>query len=807
MEQQGKRVALPAYLRRRLQAFHVGQGAEQSFIVKDQATDRTFQFEPWQFFILEILPGCENFPKLESIFKDRFGHPITKDKVEDLFSTVAGNGLLGIGADSHPMLSPYANKGRFGALNAQEKHDQSAASGTKNSGGAEAPQSQEAASTGMQDVIGPDETKHTLTWEIFDPRPLLKLLQPLLLPFRYALYLLPLLVISALLTSIRYADLIQLDLHRLHGTATLVGHVLFGMFTVNLLVTLATAIVAYQYRATVSAICIVLLMGFLPRFKAKVSNTGQLSRRERIWLHATPLLLRAGLFSIGIFIWLGSKDMSSTLAQLGLAVAAICTIDLLIFSANPLVRGPGYHLLVAFLNEPKLLEKSYKALFNRLKGNTYSKTDSGILAAYALATFIYGFLLSVAALLIVSQWVKVNLGGGKIILIVLFGIYLFWRFIVKLKNINEAYDRTVQFDRWRKRTLSEEEKAGVEVKDIPNNLITYIKKALPFTLLIILFLPYSYEPGGNFVIFSGTQQELTTDLDGTIAEVNFNGGEELKAGTVIARLSSDDYQSQVNIYNARMQEQQSVIDDLKSRPKPEEIKLAESALQVTLTQETFSRGKAERSKKLYQDGAISFEEMDKAMRENNVDLRQVEEKRANLALIKSGVTPDVIAAAKGKLKSYQEERDAYLDKINRSTIRMPFDGVLVAAQLKQRVGSFLGKGKPFAMVEQADKVVAEIEVPESDIGYIANSAKVVVRPTAYYNVSFTGTVTNINRDVTSQQSGNVVKVYTVLDNKNGKLKAGMTGYAKIDGGTLPVWEAFSLAIARFIQVELWSWIP
>lgn len=832
MDQQSKRVALPAYLQRKLQAFQVEQGTEHSFIIKDQASGKTFQFEPWQFFIMEILPGCDNFPKLESIFEDRFGHPITKDKVDELFSAVAGNGLLGIGAASHPLLSPYIEKIKLGAgINAQGKPDQDAVSGTKSSGGAEAPLSggaapagsaedakankqptgaaaedQEPLPAGVQDVIGFDETKSRVTWMLFDPRPLFKLLQPLLSPFRYALYLLPLFFIGALLTSIRHADMIKMDMTRLLGAISIFEHALFSMLTVNLLVTFATAIAAYTYRATVSGIGIVLMMGFLPRFMVRVGHTRQLSRRERMWLHATPLLMRAGLFSAGILIWFSGRPSDSLLPQFGLAMALICTVSLL-FTANPLIKSSGYHLLAAFLDEPHLMGKSYKAFFNKLRGNVYSKTDSGVLASFALASFSYVFLAVVVILFVFGSWLKIKLGGASIVLTVLLGLYLFRRLTVKFKKIEQAYERSSQFDRWRKRTLSEEEKEGVEVKEIPSTLTSYIKKALPFTLLIILFLPYSYEPGGSFVILSDTRQNLTTDIAGEIAEVYFNGGEELKKGAVIARLSYNDYQSQVNIYNARMQEQQSVIDDLKSKPKPEEVKLADSALQVALTEETFSKGKAERSKKLFEEGAISFDEMDKAEKDYQVDISQVQEKRANLALVKTGTTPDAIAAAEGKLKYYREERDSYQDKINRSIIRMPFDGVLVATQLKQKIGSFLGVGIPFAIVEQTDKVLAEIEVPESDIGYISNSAKVLVRPFAYHNVDFIGTVAKIDNDVTSEKYGKVVKVTTVLGNKNGKLKAGMTGYAKIAGGTMPVWEVFSLVIVRFVEVELWSWVP
>jgi len=47
----------------------------------------------------------------------------------------------------------------------------------------------------------------------------------------------------------------------------------------------------------------------------------------------------------------------------------------------------------------------------------------------------------------------------------------------------------------------------------------------------------------------------------------------------------------------------------------------------------------------------------------------------------------------------------------------------------------------------------------------------------------------------------------VIENENGELRTGMTGFAKIEGETIPVWKAFSLSILRFINVEAWSWLP
>jgi putative peptide zinc metalloprotease protein len=119
----------------------------------------------------------------------------------------------------------------------------------------------------------------------------------------------------------------------------------------------------------------------------------------------------------------------------------------------------------------------------------------------------------------------------------------------------------------------------------------------------------------------------------------------------------------------------------------------------------------------------------------------------------------------------------------------------------------MDKGQPFATVEDTRSVTAEIQVPESDLAYVSVGAPIRAKPTAFFEREFVGKVQTIDRNVTVKPFGNVVKVIAVIDNPKGELKTGMTGYAKIGGTTMPVWMAFSLAIRRFLNVQVWSWIP
>jgi hypothetical protein len=136
----------------------------------------------------------------------------------------------------------------------------------------------------------------------------------------------------------------------------------------------------------------------------------------------------------------------------------------------------------------------------------------------------------------------------------------------------------------------------------------------------------------------------------------------------------------------------------------------------------------------------------------------------------------------------------------------------------------------FAVVEDAHKIIAEIEVPEEDIAEVRIGSKVTLKPWGYPTKAFKGEVVEIapvayeksiervertlterellyGRDQIIREEGQVVRVISELSNEDGFLKTDMTGYAKIDCENKIVAVAFTRWLVRFIMIEVWSWIP
>jgi putative peptide zinc metalloprotease protein len=834
MSDQTKLVALPAYLPRRLQAFRVVRGDETSYVLRDKLASKTHDLQQWQFFVLEVLPGCETAEKLLSVFSDRFGREITEQEVMTFFAHLADNKLLDEDSGKHPLLKPFTRTGYAleQGLIKPKSFEELAVKMAGGSGRPAAPATPAAATpdlapppaqvaqavdtaveeelpAGVNEADNLDPRQSRMLLRLFPMQPVATGLLPVLEPLKYAVYLIPFMAAAALMLVFQHAGQLSGDLSKLRDITSLLSHALFSLLTINLTVTVTQALVAQKFRASVGDFGIGLRFGFFPRFMVQIKHTKQLSRRERMWLQGGPLLMRVLLFSVGMLVWYNARDGLPTLSQGGLALAFLCAVNLVIEGGNPLVKGNGYHLLAAFVDEPYLRAKSYRAFMSRMKGGATTEANEGLLATYALASFIYAYLVVLLIIAVVGHFLifEVRLGGAGLIVAVALGVYLTVRTVRRFQMISRAYDRSVQFERWRRRALPAESGETVQKEPEGSRTWRYTKRALLLSTLLLLFLPYPYEAGGGFEIFPKDRQVITTDVGGLIEEVNFDGGETITKGTVIARVAATDLTAQLAVMDARLAEQSATIAELKARPKKEEVIVVQRDLETAQQRSQFSSARVPRYERLYRDRTISFEEFDMVRREAEVDQREVAQREAALALVKTGTPPDKIAAEQAQLEGLKKQRAEIEGRVARTAMRMPFDGNILSLHLKQRLNSMLEKGTPFATVESVGRVTAQIEVPESDIGFIKVGSPVRLRANAFYDRVFEGKVELIDRNVTSKSFSKVVLVVVAVDNADGALKTAMSGYAKIDAGTLPVWKAFSLALLRFFNVQVWSWVP
>jgi multidrug resistance efflux pump len=810
-----KKVALPAYLVRRCEAFRIGGADGHSYVIRDKLQNKTYDLDPWQFFILEVLPGCETIEKLQSVFKDRYDREISEKEINEFFASLADRHLFDQTALQHPLLAMFANRtyevvdGKavpksYSSMFREDKYVPPPSEPKT-----ESAKPDDTLPGGVQDVPGADHRTMQDMIDLFDPRPILRVVAPILAPVRYIVYAAPALVLIALLLLIERWQLFWQDMDTLKVSVTLGVHLLFSMMTVNIASVILRACIGQNMGAQIERVGIMFFAGFVPRWEIGVRHLDKLSRTQRMWYHGGNLLLRIILMAVSFIVWDFTLNNTGTVAnQFALLMILTCWGSLVIETGNPFIRASSYFLLCAYLDEPNLRAKAQKALLNKLHGNVYQASDSNVLAVYGLACSVYVVTLIMVLTLGFGNWLARDLhfGNGAFIISSVICALVWWRYYKVMKQYNEVYHRSKEFDRWRSRSLITEEQAEAETEVKPKKNY-YLLYAALICLVLVCMIPYHYNPSGSVMVYPLRKQVIATDTAGLIDHVYFDGGESVKKGAVIATLAHENWVSKIKVVDAQIAAQQAVVDNLKSLPKPQAIAVAEQQLHVAQTQAQYSTEKVPRIEKLYKAGAVPYEELETDRQQAATDVSTVQEKEAALALAKTGPTPDEIAAAESKLSSLKQQKALYEDELNRTILRMPFNGNILTLHLQDRTDSYLNQGDPFCEVEYTGKVTAQVDIEESDLQYVKVGNVVRLRTTAYPDREFDGVVTTIDRNVTTKSTGTYVAIIATFDNPKGVLKTGMTGEAKIDGVTMPVWDAFTQSIQQFLEVEVWSWIP
>lgn len=819
-------MGVSAVLRKDLSITEVHKEDGTIYQVVDPVSDESFEFGDKEWFLLSRLGDSVPPADLIDEFKRKFQTEITLDQLDSLVDLVKKWGLCQDSEDK--------DRARANVIDIpiqSENVDYYSNASTKSS---DRPFRGGRPGIGKRDLRSPEERasrtarmveeafKDTeLTWTCCNPNQVFLTMSRILSPLRYVVYVLPLMLLIGVLVVFNNLPELIHDHRQFRAPLSILQILVSSMFTVNLITQVGRGIVCRGYGMDVDGFGIMLVLGILPRFGVHTSGISQLERRQQLWVHMAPLLIRLTLFSCGILLWIMARSNGTHIASLGLMIATV-SIASFILSAHPLVNSSGYKYLATLLDMPNLRRKAYRALFakrNNDESTQGSEENMFALKAYALASVAFWVLLLGAVGVLGARWLESNFQGVGVVIFLLLSLYFVIRLRGQLKKRKSKMKRAFEDrlggrargklqQRLREQAEVEPELIqGVEENNPDRKKRPWLKYAVILVLLVIAFLPYSYETGGEFTIMPVKQEWIYAETSGIVEEVFHNGNEFLPAGTLLATLSSVEQEQNIQTTAAAILEQKAELELLLTTPTKEDLDLAQRKLDTVRVQLKYSRDSEKRLKKLFESGNISYEDYEDERRKKDVYSMEVEEAKAYLAKVKAGPNPQEIEAARSELVRLEEKQRFQQMELEMTRLVMPIEGYLVTRNLNAKVGQYIDKGDMFAVVEDGNSVRVDIKVPEADISDVKTGATVRLKAWSYPQRIFEGKVSEIDRTVSDGSFGEVVVVSAIIPNADGLLQTGMTGFGKVDGGTKFVIVAFSRMLVRFFLIELWSWIP
>jgi putative peptide zinc metalloprotease protein len=278
----------------------------------------------------------------------------------------------------------------------------------------------------------------------------------------------------------------------------------------------------------------ILFLVLTPALYCDVTDSWLLPNKwRRIWISAAGIYVECFLASIATFVWWNSHP--GLINSLAMATMFICSVNTIMFNANPLLRYDGYYVMADWLEIPNLRIKSAqffgylmqeKVLGLEIPVQSYLPRSRRILfVTYAIASYFYRWFVTIMILRFLSQvlkpWklesVSYMLAGAAVIPLVGVPLYQIIKFLKtpgrlrKVKKVRAAAFATAAIA-----------------------LVTGI-----------LLIPTPLRISGSLVLKLAKPEEVYAEVEGRLVELNVKNGDWVKKDTVLATLSNPEKQKEL----------------------------------------------------------------------------------------------------------------------------------------------------------------------------------------------------------------------------------------------------------------------
>ncbi len=218
--------------------------------------------------------------------------------------------------------------------------------------------------------------------------------------------------------------------------------------------------------------------------------------------------------------------------------------------------------------------------------------------------------------------------------------------------------------------------------------------------------------------------ELGFRVAGRLAEMRFEEGDEVEAGTLLASIDAEPYREALVLAEARVAQATAEVEKLESGARPQEIEQARSRVEEAGAQEAEAQRDYERQRGLVESGAKSEKELDRARTRAEEAAARLAAAREALALAEAGFRDEEIAAARAALAAVRAEREQVATRLADAELHAPSPGVIQVRV--HEPGVMLQAGTPVYVLTLPDPVYVRAYVAEPDLGRVAPGDEVWV---------------------------------------------------------------------------------
>ena len=276
-----------------------------------------------------------------------------------------------------------------------------------------------------------------------------------------------------------------------------------------------------------------------------------------------------------------------------------------------------------------------------------------------------------------------------------------------------------------------------------NAIIALIAVAVLAFLLWLFVLRHDGSDGALMASGSveATEARLGFQAAGRIESILVREGDVIDSGSVLARLDRAEVMARRDQAEAQVAAAQALLSELESGFRSEEVAQARAAQRAAAEQLRDAERDLERTKTLFEGGAVSQEVYDKVRTRYDVAESQNAQATEQYRLVESGPRSERIAAQRAQLEQAQAALRGIDAVLGNMEVRSSFDGIVTIRH--REPGEIVSPGAPVLTVMNRDDRWIRIYIPEYRLGQLQLGQAVTITSDTYPDKTYTGDVTYI----------------------------------------------------------------